>query len=136
MDFETILSLPWDVIDVIINFLELLVLCVPAVVIFMYYKLKSVEIQVIEATKIGAKFIVHNKTNRSVFITQISFVPLKNSNFINPVVVFNEDVLQLKPDECFESVINYKMQSNVPQEFRLVVHYDNNKQKRIKAVAQ
>ena len=129
---ECFLDLPWNIIDTLINFAELLVICVPATVVFLYYRIHSVTIWTLEATDVGATLLVHNKKNKSIFITAVNFLPLKNSDFGNPVVAYNKTVTQLKPDEYLEVVVNYTKQSKGKQAFKLIVQYNQQKKKSTK----
>lgn len=129
---EPILNLPWGIIDTLISFLELLILCIPASVAFVYYRLCSVSVRPLDITLNGATFLIHNKTNRTVFITDIFFVVLSDGDFNNPVVSFEKTMAALKPDDHIEVIANYTKKGNKKQSFKLVVCYDRRKRKKIK----
>ena len=125
-------NLPWNFFDTLINFIELLVICVPAMVAFMYYVMQTVAIWTLEATDDGATILIHNKTNKSVFITDIQFQDSENSAFKAPVVTWNKSIKQLKPDDYMEVVINYRKTVYIRQSFKIVVEYNRTKKKEIK----
>ena len=136
MNWNLIWCLRWDIIDVLINFLELLVICLPATVLFMYYRVKSVRIWAIDKSYDGAKFLIHNETNRSIFITNMCVTPLKNNGFEKATISYDKKVIQLKPDEYIETVINYKTHSNTRIAFMFTIQYDWKKQKKIKVITK
>lgn len=126
------LNLPWDALDVVISLVELLVISVPAATIFIYYKLQSVALRISEVTENGASLLIHNKTNRSIFISDVQFVAIEESHFVNPVLCWDKSLVQLKPDEFLEIVVNYTKTSHTEQLFRFVVHYDHKRRKKVK----
>ena len=136
LDWEFLRSIPWEIIDVFLSFLELLIICVPATVLFVYYKFKSISAWVIETTSVGARILIHNKTNRSIFLKDISFETTKCSGLSNPVVAFNQEIKQLKPDDYIIIVVNYRKTAANSQAFRLHIKYDHKKQKSIKVVVK
>lgn len=125
-------NLPWNIFDTLISFVELLVICVPAIVAFMYYVMQTVAIWTLEATGDGSTILIHNKTNKSVFITDIQFQASENSAFKAPVVTWNNSVKQLKPDDYMEVVINYRKTVHVRQSFKVIVEYNRTKKKEVK----
>ncbi len=129
---EWIRDLPWDMFDTLINFTELLVLFVPATVAFMYYKVQSVSLSVYNITDYGATLLIHNKTNRSIFISDIKFIANTNCSFSNPVVNWNKTIFQLKPDDYVEVIVNYTKDLPDIQIFHFFVHYDKKRIKKIK----
>lgn len=129
---EAIGKIPWNAIDTLINFLELLLLCVPAVVAFVYYKIKSVSILVLDKTPNGASFIIHNKTNKSIFITDISVVSLGKRDPINPSIARQKEATQLKPDDHIKVIVNYTKTSQHKQKFKLIVEYNLKHKKGVK----
>ena len=129
---ELLQKIPWSAIDTLINFLELLVICVPASVAFAYYRVKSVSILVLDKTLLGTSFLIHNKTNKSIFITGASFVPLDDCGFVNPTVVLDQTVTQLKPDDHIEITVNYTKQSPGKHTFKFVIEYNSKNKKGVK----
>ncbi len=129
---EWIRDLPWEMFDTLINFAELLILFVPATIAFMYYKVQSVSLSVYNITDHGATLLIHNKTNRSIFISDITFIANTNCGFRNPVVNWNKTISQLKPDDYLEVVVNYTKDLPDMQTFHFFVHYDQKRSKKIK----
>ena len=125
-------NLPWNIFDTLINFVELLVIFVPAIAAFVYCIRQTVAIWVQDATDNGATILIHNKTNKSVFITDIQFQDSENNAFKAPVVTWNNGVKQLKPDDYIEVVINYRKTVYVRQSFKVVVEYNRTKKKKVK----
>lgn len=125
-------KIPWSAIDTLINFLELLVICIPASVAFVYYRVKSISILVLEKTSLGTSFLIHNKTNKSIFITGASFVPIGDCDFVNPTIALNQTVTQLKPDDHVEITVNYTQQSPGKHTFKFIIEYNSKNKKGVK----
>lgn len=129
---QWVLNLPWEVLDTVISFMELLVISVPATVAFMYYRIQSVALYASDVTDNGATLLIHNRTNRSVFVSDVQFIATANCDFGNPVVSWDKSVLQLKPDDYMEVVVNYTKHSQNKQTFQFVVQYNRKRLKKIK----
>lgn len=129
---QWVLDLPWEILDTIISFIELLVISVPATVAFMYYRVQSVALYASEVTDNGATLLIHNRTNRSIFVSDVQFMATVNCDFGNPVVSWDKSVLQLKPDDYMEVVVNYTKRFQNRGTFQFVVRYDRKKSKKIK----
>lgn len=129
---QWVVDLPWEVFDTLISFVELLVLSVPAAVAFMYYRVRSVVLYASDVTDNGATLLIHNKTNRSIFVSEVQFITTKNCDFGNPVVSWNKTTVQLKPDDYIEVVVNYAKHSQNKQTFIFLVRYDRRRLKKIK----
>ena len=128
---EWFLNLPWNIFDTIISLFELLVVCVPAISIFIYYKIQSLSVWPKEVTNNGTTLVIHNKSNKSIFITDIQFVNLENGCFEKACIMKDNDITQLKPDDYMEIVINYNKNRQNKQSFKVVVKY-NQKKKKVK----
>lgn len=128
------LNLPWNIFDTIINLLELLVVCVPSICVFMHYKFQTLSIWPREVTKSGATLVIHNKSNKSIFITDILFTNSESGCFKNPVIMSDNNKFQLKPDDYLEVVINYSKNTQKKQSFKIIVKY-NKKEKKVKVTA-
>ena len=124
------INLPWEVFDTLISLAELLILFVPATVAFMYYRMQSVALHVLNITDNGATLLIHNRTNRSIFVSDIQCIAKTNSDLGNPVVSWDKTVVQLKPDDYLQVVVNYTKQSNNKQTFHFLVQYDHTKSKK------
>lgn len=129
---QWVIDLPWAIFDTLISLAELLMLFVPAILAFVYYRVQSVALYVYDITNNGATFLIHNRTKKSIFISDIQFVPLLNCDFGNPVVSWNKFITQLKPDDYMEVVVNYTKYSKSKQTFQLLVRYDRRRLKKIK----
>ncbi len=129
---QWIMDLPWEVCDTVISLAELLILFVPATVAFMYYRVQSVALYTPDVTDNGATLLIHNKTNRSVFISDVQFIAATNCDFGNPVVSWNKTILQLKPDDYLEVIANYSKRSPNKQTFQFLVRYDRKRSKKIR----
>lgn len=125
------LNLPWNIFDTIINLFELLVVCVPATFIFIYYKVLTLSVWVRDVTEYGTTLVIHNKSNKSIFITDIQFVKLEGSCFNNPCIMWDDNIMQLRPDDYTEVVINYNKTGQTKQSFKIIVKY-NRKEKKVK----
>lgn len=123
-------DLPWEVLDTVISFVELLVISVPATVAFMYYRIQSVVLYASDVTDSGATLLIHNRTNRSIFVFNVQFIA--TDDFGNPVISWNKGVLQLKPDDYIEIIVNYTKGTQSRQTFLFIVQYDRRRSKKIK----
>lgn len=126
---ESFLNLPWNIFDTIISMIELLVVCIPAITVFMYYKVQSLSIWPLDITDNGTTLLIHNKTNKSIFITDMQFVASEESHFVKPCIAWNSIVTQLKPDDYLEVTINYNKTSQDKQSFKVVVKFNQRKKK-------
>lgn len=125
------LNLPWNVFDTIINLFELLVVLVPAIFIFIYYKILTLSVWVRDITAYGTTLVIHNKSNKSIFITDIQVIKLEGSCFENPCIMWNDNIMRLRPDDYTEVVINYNKTGQTKQSFTIIVKY-NQKEKKVK----
>ena len=125
-------GLPWAVFDTLISFVEWLILFVPATLAFIYYRVQSVALYVYDITDNGATLIIHNRTNKSMFISDIQFESSLNCDFGNPVISWNKTITQLKPDDHMEVVVNYTKRTENKQTFHFLVRYDRRKSRKIK----
>lgn len=129
---QWVVDLPWEIFDTLISFVELLVLSVPATVAFMYYRVQSVALYASDVTDYGATLLIHNRTNRSIFVSDVQFIATANCDFGNPVVSWDKTVLQLKPDDYLEVIVDYAKRSQKRQTFQFLVRYDRRRSKKIK----
>lgn len=125
-------NLPWNIFDTLISFAELLVISIPAMAASVYYAMQTVVIWTLDATEDGATILIHNKTNKSVFITDIQFQAFLSSAFKDPVVTWNNNVERLKPDDYMEVVINYRKNMYDRQSFKVIIEYNRTKKKEVK----
>lgn len=129
---EWFTNLPWNIFDVIISFIELLIVCVPATAAFLYYRLQTVAVWTIDKTDNGATLLVHNRTNKTVFITNVSIKPSKRCTMDNPTIAIDQLTKELKPDNYMELVVNYLKKTRKAQRFKIVVEYNRHKKKIIR----
>lgn len=129
---EWLKGVPLNYIDTLINFCELVVLFVPASAAFLYYKIKPISVWVIETTETGATFLLHNGTNRSVFIKDICVRAKRGSSLSGMGTSFDKKPFCLKPDEIKEIVVHYSKSGSAKQTFWLVVSYNHRKKKTIR----
>jgi len=129
---QWVLDLPWDIFDVVISFIELLVISVPATVAFIYYRVQSVVLYATDVTDNGATILIHNRTNRSVFLSDMQFIAAANCDLGSPSISWDNTTFQLKPDDYVEVVVNYTKRSENEQTFRFAVRYNRRKLKKIK----
>lgn len=125
-------ELPLEFVDTLINFCELIILCVPASAAFIYYKLKTISIWPIEQTANGVRIILHNGTNQSVFIVNIGLKKTENCDLKGMGTSFDGKAFCLKPDESKEVLVHYMKKSNRKQSFWVFVSYNHNKKKLIR----
>lgn len=129
---QWIIDLPWEIFDTLISFAEFLILFGPATLAFMYYRVQSVALYASDITDSGATLLIHNRTKRSIFVSDVQFIAPTNSDFGNPVVSWDKTIMQLKPDDYIEVVVNYTKRSQYKQTFKFLVRYDRKRFKKIK----
>lgn len=129
---QDVIDLPWDIFDTLIGFIELIIIIIPAIIVFMYYRIQSISLYSYDITNNGATFLIHNRTNRSIFISDVQFRVTENCDLGNPVISWNDTVLQLKPDDYVKIVVNYTKASNAQQVAQFMVTYDYKKIKRVR----
>lgn len=129
---EWLKGIPLDFIDTLINFCELVILFVPASAAFLYYRIKSISVWKIETTETGATFLLHNGTNRSVFIKDICVRAKRGSNLSRMGTSFEKKPFCLKPDETKEIVVHYSKSGSAKQTFWLAVLYNHKKKKTVR----
>lgn len=122
----------WEAIDVLLNLIELLIMCIPACVIFLYYRVRSLEIWPQEVTPYGTTIIIHNGTNKSIFITRINAFSKNSNPLLKPTVSFDKRVKQLKPDEYIEVTVDYATTSSKRESIKLTVYYNRRGKKTVR----
>lgn len=132
MFFDWVLKLPWPIINTLISFCELLVICIPASAAYMYYRVSNISVWPIETTEFGATILLHNKTNKTIFVSSFDIVQTNNSKFEELPKINKKNIDTMKPDEYTKITISYKKESNDKQTFKLNVTYNHNKKKKIK----
>lgn len=135
MDFSWLTNLDWTMVDAIIHLLELLVMMIPAIAVFIYYKFNSLKLYIKEVTRFGAIIIVHNKSNKTIFLTETKIASkkstdssLEHSILLSPT---NIDSL-LKPDACTEITLNCDDVKQNKIKCLIAVKYNFKKTKKIK----
>lgn len=121
------LNLPWNIFDTIINMAELLVMCIPACFIFIYYKIHSLSIWTSDISDEGATLLLHNASNKRVFITNIKIKSYKSEHFDRINIIWESNVVQIKPDDYKEVIINYTKRSQSRQSFKITIEYNKRK---------
>lgn len=94
--------------------------------------MRSISLYASEVTNNGATLLIHNKTNRSIFVFDMQFIAKTNCDFGNPVIAWDNTVSQLHPDDYLEVVVNYTKHSQNKQTFQFLVRYDCKKTKKLK----
>lgn len=128
---EKYIALPWEAIEGTVNILQLFLVYVPAITIFLFYKLSMINIWIKEVTTNGCEIMLHNKTKQTIQISKI-ILNFDNAFFDKiPEVCDNTNFL-LKPDEYTNIRISYKKHNLKNLKLKLIVHYNKIHRKTIK----
>ncbi len=125
----------WNIIDVIINALQLLTVCLPAIFFFVYYRFSVIEIWEKNVSVYGTTLYIHNKTKRSIYISKLA-VEYNNTHNWKKCPEIDFEPIVLKGDEYKDIVINYSTNPYQIVAFTVKIYYNRHYRKRIKIYVQ
>lgn len=118
-------------IDTIINALNLLTFCVPAILFFIYHQFSVIEIWEKYISEYGTTLYIHNKAKCSIYIAEVTVKCTCAHNWGKcPETDFKPMVL--KSDEHEEIIINYAVNPSQTAVFTVEVCYNRHRRKRVK----
>ncbi|MBQ3417289.1 MAG: hypothetical protein IJH32_05590 [Ruminococcus sp.] len=131
-------SINWTAIDVIINLFDTLIIFIPAVISFVYYKTHRIDMFITSKTDSGIKLYLHNVSKNSVLIWNavLKYKGLKKDICINNSfrIQANEENRIILPDNMISVTLDYAM-LNIPpiKKGRIILYLGKHKiVKRIK----
>lgn len=71
-------SINWDMISAIIDVLNFIAIFVPAIIIFIFYKINKLDLIIADISKSQVQIIVHNKSPKAIFLRKIYLIYKKN----------------------------------------------------------
>lgn len=103
-------NINWDFITACIELANLLIVFLPALIVYLYYKVHIVNIYTLESVDGGITIGIHNVTNKTLYLNNCYFIILKkNSKKIIKYEQFrNESYIIIEPDTIKEVKIDYK----------------------------
>lgn len=106
---EWFLNLPWNIFDTLISLIELLVVCIPAISIFIYYKIHSLSVWTKEVTNNGATLVIHMLVLRTL---AYSPSPLSKKNVIDILDLIEPITTEIISQLYNRNFINYIADNN------------------------
>lgn len=118
-------NIDWQAIDTVLHFIEVLVIIIPAITIFLHYRIQSVKMTVIEVKNAYATMMIHNRKNKSIFVKSI--VVSTDNNSADVVTEWDNKIVHLKPDESLSVKINFDPNVNCHITTTVVYFYNRDK---------
>ena len=106
MDEKQIIN--WDCILVIIEFFNTLIIIIPAIITFIYFRLKKINIVSLSKEN-GSIIAIHNISKNVVFIKDISICYKKKllTKKNKKSIIGNNDLIELEPNQTHKVKIDY-----------------------------
>lgn len=101
----------WEVVSAIASWTEILLIIIPAIVLYIYYKFSYVNFWLFEGTLNGVKVALHNKSKNTLFILNAKLViKCKCKNIIYDLpVISDKQYASINPDGIVLFHIDYAM---------------------------
>lgn len=93
-----------DIIDLILNIINTLFVLVPAILLFLYYKIHIIDLYFIEKNESGMIISIHNITSKTLFISECYLY----DNNLSTDLLENKP-LEIKSDEVYKISVDYKL---------------------------
>lgn len=101
----------WDAVSAIASWTEILLIIIPAIVLYIYYKFSYVNFWLFEETPNGVKVALHNKSKNTLFISNAKLIikrKWKNIVYDLPVIS-DKQYSSIPPDSVVQFHIDYAM---------------------------
>lgn len=103
-------SIDWTFVQVIIEIIDTLIVIIPALIGFIYYTFKKINI-IINNEQNGSLVIIHNISKNTIFLNKIAVV-CKQGN--KKVLLKNKDfnlseIVEIAPDKTLKIKIDYTL---------------------------
>lgn len=111
-------SIDWTAIDVVINLFNTLIIFIPALVSFVYYKTHKIDIYITSQTNSGIKLYLHNVSKNTVFILDAIIKSKELENDVSVINSFetqeNSETKCILPDSMICLTLDYAMLNITP----------------------
>ena len=126
-------NIPYELIDSIVNILQFLAITIPSLLVFIYFKCHSMNIFKVNDSPNGMTFLLHNRTNKSVYIRSINLINKKNKCITDDIFVIDYKSKNiLMPDEFLNIDIHIKAENIIKTDYKIVIIFNNDKCKKFK----
>lgn len=101
----------WEAVSAIASWIEILLIIIPAIVLYVYYKFSYVNFWLFNQTLNGVKVAVHNKSKNTLFITNAKLI-IKHkwkSIVYDLSVISDKQYPSISPDSVIQFPIDYAM---------------------------
>ena len=93
-----------DIINMILNIINTLFVLIPAILIFLYYKIHIIDMYFTKINESGMIISIHNITSKTLFISKCNLT----SNNVS-TDIFKDKFLEIKSDEIYKIQVDYKL---------------------------
>ena len=135
MDFVFELqTIDWNTIAAIATCLEVIIVFIPALFFFVYFKINYLDWWIYNQTQNGMKVVLHNKSKSSIFVLRQTIQVKSNSNreYTIPLMSNSEiNSIQIKPDDFIVLNLDFRLYDITP-DCDVILHLEfGGKRKRI-----
>lgn len=101
----------WEAVSAIASWAEILLIIIPAIVLYIYYKFSYVNFWLFEQTLNGVKVAIHNKSKNKLFILDAKLIiKHKQKNIVYDLpVISDKQYSSINPDSVIQFHIDYAM---------------------------
>lgn len=106
---ETINQINWDFVSTIISCIDTLIIIVPAIIGFIYYKFRKVRIILLRETN-GLKIIIQNVSKNTIYIKDLNLIcgSDKEAKSFPKSELDQKNTLEIPPDESLIVNLDYE----------------------------
>lgn len=101
-----------QLIDTITNVTDTMIILIPAIALYFYYKLHIVDIYILEKSCSGIIIGIHNVTSKSLLFSECSLLINNKSPHVRTINLYeinNNKFINIKSDDIFKIEIDYKL---------------------------
>lgn len=136
-DMKYVNQVNWEALSTIASWAEIFLIIIPAVTLYIYYKISYVNFWVFNQTINGVKVAIHNKSKNSLFILNIKLI-IKNKRNIKIYdypLSLSQEYLSIDPDDITQINIDYaKYEINDNDSIKLKIQFGGKYLKKYKKV--
>lgn len=99
----------WEAVSAIASWTEILLVIIPAIILYIYYKFSYVNFWLFDQTLNGVKVAIHNKSKNTLFILNAKLIikhKWKNIEYDLPITS-DTQYSSIKPDSIVQFQIDY-----------------------------
>lgn len=101
----------WEAVSAIASWTEILLIVIPAIILYIYYKFSYVDFWLFDQTLNGVKVAIHNKSKNTLFILKAKLIikhKWKNIEY-DLLVISDRQDSSIKPDSVVQFHIDYEI---------------------------